>query len=166
VRSLTNWQHVKEQTCNKHWGENYSYNIFNKKAWGKQHIWRQPEWEGIKVDTPVISLKTLCRLLIKQKNFRETSEDCWLAVSIYPEGPATHHLVTGILEFILSSGLRYSQFILSNCVLLMNPSNWNLSKLKFFLQKRPNFLCNYSIYPYPVNRHTVAPISRHYVWPF
>jgi hypothetical protein len=46
--------------------------------------------------------------------------DCWLGVSVYPEGPAAGHLDTGFLGF--QANLRYSQVPSWYCVLPMQPS--------------------------------------------
>jgi hypothetical protein len=71
--------------------------------------------------------------------------DCWLVVSMHPEGPATGHLDTGFLGFPLSSSKCWdvSQIPSCYCMLLMQPS---LSKfIKITPCSRATKLVNFQI---------------------
>jgi hypothetical protein len=69
------------------------------------------------------------------------SPDCWLEVSMHPEGPATGHLDTGFLGFPLSLSKCWdgTQVPSCYCVLLMQPS-----RLKFIKIKLPCWQSHYN----------------------
>jgi hypothetical protein len=57
--------------------------------------------------------------------------DCWLVVSMHPEGPATGHLDTGFLGFPLSSTKSWngSQFQVATACFSCSPPNFKLIKI-------------------------------------
>jgi hypothetical protein len=90
--------------------------------------------------------------------------DCWLEVSVYPEGPATGHLDTGFLGFPLSLSKCWdgSQISSCYCVLLMQPSRLNIIKIKLpCWQRHKNyFFQNYTKFeikiPRPLSQATAS----------
>jgi hypothetical protein len=69
--------------------------------------------------------------------------DCWLEVSMHPEGPATGHLDTGFLGFPLSLSKCWdgSQVPSCYCGLLMQPSRLKLIEIKLICCQNHQIIC-------------------------
>jgi hypothetical protein len=77
-----------------------------------------------------------------QGNLTEPMSDCWLVVSMHPEGPVTSNLDAGSLGFLLSLSKCWdgSQFPSWYCMHLIQPSRCKIIKMKLLALEVPKLI--------------------------